>query len=133
MLLTASEWPRLGYFHDAKVLAVVWDISDPSQRQLILDLICDPESGDKLWQGKQLRVVFSNTIAVLFRAWGYCIGDEYVSIWGTNISKDMQTSLNYLSGCGVAIPEGRFSIAFSSGSEIEVVCGQVAVEDKSGG
>ena len=129
MLITDEEWSRLHYLHDAMVTSVTWNSSNPRQRQIILDLTCDPESGDELWQGKQLRVILSDVIAALFHAWGHCTGNEYVSSFEKIISQYMQRRINELSHCGAAIPEVRFSIAFSSGSEIEVVCASVSVED----
>jgi hypothetical protein len=132
MLITAQEWSRLDYLHDAKVTAVTWDSSDPSKRQFILDLTCDPESGDELWQGKRLRVILSDVIAAFFQAWGHCAGDEYLSKLGNKISQEMQGKINELSHYGATIPEERFTISFSSGSEIEVVCESISVEVAEG-
>jgi hypothetical protein len=129
MLLASGQWIRLEYLHDAKVLSVLWDSADPGQRRLILDVVCDPDSEDDEWRNRQLQIILSDAVAVLFRAWGHSVGDEVLDSWRNEVSTEMRNRLKELSQSGIAVPDAQFTIAFASGSTLQVVCREVSVED----
>jgi len=121
---------NLVYLHDAKCSEITWDCSNPDCRSIRMIVIVDIDAGLPMWDGKQLQITLSDVLAIHFIGWGFVIGDEVIDDWRSGVSDFLEGECKSLHAKGIGVPSLRYTISFSSGSTLEVVCAEVFASEK---
>jgi hypothetical protein len=94
-------------------------------------LRCPKDLGYPPWDGKELALVAVDVALLRHFAWGVD-GRETVSAVNAGISSAAQESTMDARRAGVRFPEIEFTIGFSSGSCVEVICRGLGVIVREG-
>jgi hypothetical protein len=128
-MMVIKDFQLLAYLHDAKCSEVAWDCTSPDCRTIRLSVTAHVDTGFPSWDGSNLRIIISDVVAVRFLGWGFVIGDEFIDSWRVGVSDYLEGECKSLAAKGIAVPPSKFSISFSSGSILELVCSEVSIGD----
>ena len=123
-----NDFTLLSFFHDADCNSLCWNCQDPSIRRVIFDVKVDDDIEFDTWVGQNVSLVFSDVVACRFVGWGVQIGQERIDTILEDISTELTDECKQLQSAGYNVPPFRFTIVLGSGSTIELVCQEVAVE-----
>jgi hypothetical protein len=90
-----------------------------------MKVVVDPDAELPSWNGKTLLITLSGVLAVRLAGWGI-IGSECVDSWRQGVSDVLGQECEVLVAKKTAIPSLRFTISFSSGSALEVICSEAS-------
>lgn len=124
-----TDLSLLDYLHDAGVNSVVWDCSDTRTRRLRLTVSVDHDAGYAAWAGCLLTITMTDVVIYRMFGLGYQIGVLAFEAFQDGISTELEEECSRLRGLGIAIPSLMFTIVFNDGSTLELVCGEVTVEE----
>jgi hypothetical protein len=117
---------HVAYLHDAKCLELTWDCSRPEERVIRMKVIVDPDAELPSWNGKTVLITLSDVVVARLMGWGYATGDECIDNWRQGVSDFLERECEVLVSKGITIPSLKFTIAFHSGSELEVICSEAS-------
>jgi hypothetical protein len=127
MILDPPDFRTLAYLHDAICFQIVWDCTNPNSRKLRLKVKVHEDAGYAPWNGKELELTLSDALALEFEAWGFCVGFETIDSWREGVSDALRHECKGLESMGIRLPSNFFTIAFHSGSILEVICSEVSI------
>ncbi|MBI5723638.1 MAG: hypothetical protein HZA50_06750 [Planctomycetes bacterium] len=119
----------LNYLHDARVLHVTYCTEQSDDRSMVLSVICHPDSGYPVWDGKHLSIRLEAVFMLSFFVFGAVIGEETIDSWHPVISESMESEIQRHQKLGYDCSGTRFTLSFHSGSFIEGLCRQIIVEE----
>jgi hypothetical protein len=117
---------ELGWLHDSDLLSVSYDTSSDIDWPIRLTIRCPDDSGYAPWDGKLL--VLSATDVVRSKHLVCCIANsESIGEVSTGVSVDL------LEGAMKGRPTSahfnfEFTICFTSGSKLEIICQDLQIE-----
>ena len=123
-----SDLSLLAYLHDADCNSVCWDCFDHSARRITLLARVDDDIDYEPWKGRNISLIHSDVVACRFIGWGIQFGRERIDSYREGISPALTAECDRLRYSGIDIPPLSFTIIFGSGSTIELVCRELAVE-----
>src|ERR1043166_7436912 len=96
MVVNAEVNDYLDWLHDCDLQELQYDVSNPDERTLRLELICPEDLGYPPWEGKTLELKAMGVLLFRYTAWGYVIGLESMDAWRVGVSDATQVDLQRL-------------------------------------
>jgi hypothetical protein len=117
----------LEYLHDCVLLEMKYDAVS-EDRKLSLLLKAPDDLGYAPWDGQQLSVTADDVYFLQSVMWGHVAGAETLDAWNEGISDATQQDLDRHTATGLKVPALKYTITFHSGSYLELVCEDIAVD-----
>ena len=118
---------ELAWLHDCVLWELSYDTSETSSRSIKLRLQCPSDLGYAPWEGKELLLVAGDVAAAKHTVWGVA-GPEAIDAVRPGVSEALKDAMAQARTSGVRFPDLAFTIYFHSGSDIEIVCGDLQVD-----
>jgi hypothetical protein len=118
---------ELEWIHDCVLLNVLYDASSDAGRSIKLVMRCPTDLGYAPWEGKRLQIVAADVALMKHVLWGVA-GPETIDAIRSGVSDAVRESTMEARRMGARFPSLEFTISFSSGSAIELICQEVQVD-----
>jgi hypothetical protein len=115
---------ELGWIHDCSLSRITYIGSDP--REITIEISCPADLGYPPWEGKTVEVIATGVRASRHTMIG-TVGTDMVDAVRPGISSEFENYLAPARKVGWKFPPTAFTVAFTSGSTMELVCEQVTV------
>jgi hypothetical protein len=120
--MRVDDFRELGYLHDADVFRVIWDVSQPGNRVLALEMRCHPDAGHPRWNGKAVRVTAEGVFLLRMTSSGHGLRGEEMDGVDEGVSEPTAAELRRLAKAGCSQPRLQLTVALTSGARIELAC-----------
>lgn len=119
---------ELDFLHDAVVESLLYN-ADPGNRRLSLVATCNPDTGIPPWDGRRVRLLAEHLLYVCLVGFGHTAGEETIDRVFRRISRKTAELLAPMPNARAAA--SLMTVAFHSGSSLELACRTIALEDIS--
>ena len=115
MLLSDEIEKNVAWLHDCVVHELIYDMSTPNARTLVMTLDCPEDLSRSEWDGKTLRLTATEVYLVRFTGLGHVLGEEILDAWRPGVSDTTKLELERGREVGLTVPPLAFTVSFHSG------------------
>lgn len=126
--MLVDDLEMLEYLHDAVVENLSFSFANDGERTVQLRVRAHADCGYAPWNGMTVTVRLRDTVLFVGTLLGYTTSGDTISMFQQGVSSEAERKVADLRGHGLGVPHIKLGLAFSSGSEIDVVCRAVDVE-----
>jgi hypothetical protein len=116
----------LGRLHDAVVHGVYYDATG-TNRDVRLSMTCSKRIDFEAWVGRRVSLVAHDVLAMRHLIWATA-DPEQLNLITTEMSDDAKKQLRLFDGANSRFTGKAPTIAFQSGSSLELLCREYALE-----
>ena len=127
--MTDSLVDKWDYLHDSYVYHISLFIDDSGGRLLSMQVHCNPDCGFFDWNDKLLTIEFVEPLIIHGTLFGHMANAVEINMFDLVISDTMSKRIKYLTDAGIASPPIVASIAFQSGSQLDIACEKIRISD----
>jgi len=117
---------ELAWLHDCVVSSISYNTSIDFERLISLKMRCPTDLGYEPWSGQTLVLTAIDVATSKHILWGVA-GAETLDSIRPGVSAVVTDSTMEARRIGVRFPNLEFTIAFHSGSELEIICRDIQV------
>lgn len=115
---------KLAYLHDAIVGQISLTTDETGSRTLRIVHV-HADCGYEPWNGRKVTIAFSNVWVALSRMLGHTSGVDTIDSIRDGVAQDVADTFR---DSGFAVPSTHLTVTFHSGSDMQIVCGDVDLE-----
>jgi hypothetical protein len=125
-VMQAVTFESLGRLHDAVVHGVYYDATG-ANRDIRLSVTCSKRIDFDAWAGRRVSLVAHDVLAMRHLIWATA-DPEQLNLITTEMSDDAKKQLRLFDGTNSRFTGKALTIAFHSGSSLELLCREYALE-----